>query len=267
MITTLKSAWIWVAVSVLVLFWLPLLALSRITDPDPVRYRTGRLFRLLGVAMTKVNPAWHLDLTGGPVENPRNPYVVVSNHQSLADIPLVSHLPWEMKWVGKAELFRIPIIGWMMRLSGDIAVDRSNARSGARSLLTASRYLSQRCSIMFFPEGTRSPDGRVWKFNDGAFHLAVRSRVPVLPIVVEGSRGCLPKKSWKFGPMTNIRLHILPPVSTEGLTEKDVPRLREEVRGRIMSHLADWRGVPVEEVDALHRAPSAAPDHAGTPAP
>jgi len=253
MLSALKSAWIWSAVGVLILVWLPLLALSRITDRDPVRYRTGRLFRRLGVAMTRVNPAWRLEITGGPVSNPRNPYVVVSNHQSFADIPLVSHVPWEMKWVGKAELFRLPIVGWMMRLSGDIAVDRADARSGARSLLTASRYLSQRCSVMFFPEGTRSPDGRVWKFNDGAFHLAVRSHVPVLPLVVEGSRGCLPKKSWKFGPMQHIRLHILPPVPTDGLTETDVAQLRDEVRGRIMTQLAAWREVPVHEVDALQR--------------
>jgi 1-acyl-sn-glycerol-3-phosphate acyltransferase len=128
-------------------------------------------------------------------------------------------------------------------------VDRADARSGARSLLTAARYLSQRCSVMFFPEGTRSPDGRVWKFNDGAFHLAIRSRVPVLPLVVEGSRGCLPKKSWRFGPMQHIRLHILPPVITDGMSEADIPRLRDDVRGRIMAHLAAWRGVPVEEVD------------------
>jgi 1-acyl-sn-glycerol-3-phosphate acyltransferase len=226
-----------------------MLAISRLLDRDPVLYRTGRLFRHLGVAMTKVNPSWQLEVSGESIGNPRNPYVVVSNHQSFADIPLISHLPWEMKWVAKAELFHTPVVGWMMQLAGDISVDRSDARSGARSLLTAARYLQQKCSVMFFPEGTRSPDGRVGRFNDGAFHIAVRSRVPVLPLVVEGSRGCLPKKSWKFGEAQRIRLHVLPPVSTDGLSAKDVPRLREEVRSRIIGQIADWRGLPHEDVD------------------
>jgi 1-acyl-sn-glycerol-3-phosphate acyltransferase len=77
--------------------------------------------------------------------------------------------------------------------------------------------------------------------------------VPILPLVVEGSRDCLPKKSWKFGGTQHIRLHILPPVTTEGMNEKDVPALRDEVRGRILAQLADWRQVPVSEVDALKR--------------
>jgi len=251
MIATLRSLWVWTAVAVLIVVWLPLLALIRLADRDPVRYTTGRWFRRLGVAMTSANPSWKVHLDGEPVSDPRRPYVVVSNHQSLADIPIISHLPWEMKWIGKAELFSLPVIGWMMRLAGDIPVDRADRRSGARMLLIARRYLQQKCSVMFFPEGTRSPDGRVGAFNQGAFHLAIKAGVPVLPVVVEGSSNCLPKKSWKFGPPLHIRLRVLPPVETQGMTTDDSAKLRDDVRSMIVRQIAAWRETDERRVDAL----------------
>lgn len=251
MTATLRSVWIWLAIGLLIFVWLPLLMLIRLFDTDPVRYRTGRWFRRLGVAMTKVNPTWNLVISGERINTPRNPYVVVSNHQSFADIPLISHLPWEMKWVAKRELFKVPFVGWMLHLAGDIPLNRQDRRSGARMLMIASKYLSQHCSVIFFPEGTRSPDGRVGRFTDGAFALAVKNQVPVLPVVVEGSRDCLPKRSWKFGPAQTIRLKVLPPVKSAGMAMDDVPRLRDEVRGMIVRQVAEWRGVDRSEVDAV----------------
>jgi 1-acyl-sn-glycerol-3-phosphate acyltransferase len=169
----------------------------------------------------------------------------------MADIPLISHVPWEMKWVAKIELFRVPVTGWMMRLAKDIPVDRKDSRSGARSLLASLGVLQEKCSVMFFPEGTRSPDGLLGKFNEGAFHLAIRAQVPILPLVIEGSRTCLPKRTWKFGPPSTIRLTILEPVETKGLTTADAPALRDKVRAMIACRLADWRGVTIAEVDRL----------------
>jgi 1-acyl-sn-glycerol-3-phosphate acyltransferase len=251
MLSAIRSAYIWSLVTALIVLWLPLLAMIRLFDHDPVLYRTGRWFRRLGIAMTRVNPAWDLTVTGDPPADPRNPYVVVSNHQSMADIPLVSHVPWEMKWIGKTELFRLPIVGWMMRLSGDIPLDRGNVRSGARVLLRAGWYLERKCSVMFFPEGTRSTDGRVGRFNDGAFQIAIKHQLPILPLVVDGSHGCLPKKSWRFGPPQPIRLHMLPPIATAGMNSKDVAALRDQARNRIISTVAEWRRVSPESVDGL----------------
>jgi 1-acyl-sn-glycerol-3-phosphate acyltransferase len=256
MLSSLKSAYIWFAIVTLVILWLPLLAAVRLFDSDPVHYRTGRWFRRLGIAMTKVNPAWKLNITGHHVADPRNPYVVVSNHQSLGDIPLISHLPWEMKWIGKTELFRIPLIGWMMRLAGDIPIDRGNARSGARALLRAGWYLQRNCSVMFFPEGTRSSDTRIGRFNDGAFHLAIKHRLPILPVLVDGSHDCLPKKSWRFGPRQTIRLHILSPITTDALGTGEATALKDHVRTLMIATIAEWRGVPAETMDGLSDRPS-----------
>lgn len=251
MLVVLRSAWIWFAVAVLILFWLPLLGVIRLFDRDPVRYTTGRWFRNLGVAMTKVNPLWRLHITGFTVPRERAPFVVVSNHQSFADIPIISHIPWEMKWIGKAELFAIPLIGWMMRIAGDISVDRKDPRSGARTIIRAAHLLEQRCPVIFFPEGTRSPDGRVGRFTDGAFHLAIRTHTPILPIAVEGSSDALPKHSWKFGKPSDIHVHVLEPVPTEGLTQGQLPELRDRIRRAIIHEIAQRRGTTDDQVDAL----------------
>jgi 1-acyl-sn-glycerol-3-phosphate acyltransferase len=247
----IRSLITWLTSGILILAWLPLLAIRRLFDRDPVRYRTGFLFRKLGKALTQANPAWQLHISGETISDPRRPYVVVSNHQSLADIPLISNLPWEMKWMGKAELFRLPILGWMMRLAGDICVDRKNPRSGARAIIKAQRYLEQKCSVIIFPEGTRTLDGRMRQFTDGAFHLAIRAKVPILPLVIEGSRDCIPKHSWKFGQPSEIFLRILPPMDTSSLTADDVPALRDNVRATMMKQIAEWRSVAIDAVDGL----------------
>ena len=247
----IRSLWIWAASAVLIVSRLPGLALLRLFDRDPALYRTGLYFRGLGPLLARVNPSWRVRVTGVTIEDPRRPYVVVSNHQSMADIPLVSHLPFEMKWIGKESLFRVPIMGWLMRLAGDIPLDRGDRRKGAKVLLRANYYLQHRCSVMFFPEGTRSRDGRVGRFNDGAFLLAIRNQLPVLPLALDGSLNCLPKHSWIFGAVQDIHLHALPPVDTTGLTTRDVAELRERVRSRIIAQIAHWRGVPPGEVDGV----------------
>jgi 1-acyl-sn-glycerol-3-phosphate acyltransferase len=177
--------------------------------------------------------------------------VVVSNHQSLADIPVISRLPWEMKWVGKRALFRLPLVGWMMKLSGDIPLERGDARSGARVLIQAGRYLGKNCPVIFFPEGTRSADGLVSKFSEGPFHLAITQQVPILPLAIDGTRDALPKKDWRFGEITRIKVKVLPEVSTVGLTKGDAAALRDRVRGMICDAIAAGRGVSPAAVDAL----------------
>ena len=247
----LLSLYIWASIGLLVLAWLPLLALVRLFDRDPAHYATGRVFRKVGDAITRVNPLWNVEVDGTFPDNPRQPFVVVSNHQSHADVPVISRLPWEMKWVAKAELFKIPVAGWLMRLAGDIAVDRNDSRSRVKVLIAAKQYLEDRCSVIFFPEGTRSRDGRVRSFQTGAFRLAIDAGVPILPLAVDGTRNALPKYGWVFGPAIRARLRVLPPISTDGLGRGDVDALAEQVRQAIIAQIAAWRGVNPADVDAL----------------
>ncbi|SRR5690606_9194168 len=246
----LRSLWAWSAVTILIVCWLPMLAVIRLFDGDPSLYRTGYWFRRLGWMMTKVNPMWRVHVSGHRVVDPRRPYVVVSNHQSLADIPVISCLPWEMKWVAKTELFKIPFVGWMMWLAGDVELDRSDPKSRTRVLLGVRRYLQNRCSVMFFPEGTRSLDGSVLPFNEGAFLVAIKEKVPVLPLVVDGTQDALPKNSWRFGEARDIRVKVLPPIETSEMKSSEARRLTEEVRQSIVSQLAEWRRTAPAELDA-----------------
>lgn len=237
----IKSVFIWAASILVILLWLPLLALYRLFDRDPRLYRTGRMYRNLGIVLVKINPNWKVKVTGETITQDQHPFVAVANHQSMGDIPVVSHLPWEMKWVGKKELFDLPIIGWQMYLSGDIPVDRKGVRRWEQVAKKAGYYLQHRCSIMIFPEGTRTKDGSVGKFTDGAFALAIRHQVPILPIVVEGTYDCLPKHHWIFRKSEDMKVHVLPIVSTIGLTDKDVDSLRDSVRQQIVDQLNSWR--------------------------
>jgi 1-acyl-sn-glycerol-3-phosphate acyltransferase len=244
----IRSALTWAAIGLLILLFLPLMAVMRLFDRDPAHYATGRMMRRLGGLITKVNPAWKVRRTGAIPENMRNPYVVVCNHQSTSDPPVVSTLPWEMKWVGKASLFKLPVVGWMMTLADDIPVNRGDRKSRAAVLGKARAILEKRCSVMLMPEGTRSRDGRVGRYQDGAFRLAIEMGLPVLPIALDGTAAMLPKHGWKFG-STDLRLHVFDPIPTTGLKVADVGALREQVRQGVIEKIAEWRGVAPEEVD------------------
>ncbi|HEV2130263.1 MAG TPA: lysophospholipid acyltransferase family protein [Longimicrobiaceae bacterium] len=246
----LISAWIWVSTGLLVLFWLPWLALVYVvTVPfDPGRYTVGRWFRRAAVTAVALNPLWKFRVSGVRIEDPRRPYVAVSNHESMADIFLVSHLPWEMKWLSKVENFRIPVMGWMMRMAGDVAIVRSERGSRAEALEECRDRLRKRVSVMIFPEGTRSRTGDLLPFKDGAFRLAIESGVPILPLAVAGTRNAMPKGSLLFNP-ARAEVRVLEPIPTEGLTLEEVPELRDRVRALIdeaRRELARELGVPIE---------------------
>lgn len=245
----IRSAWTWLSISVLILVWAPVMAITRLFDRDPARYRTGHMFRRLGRAMVAASPNWSVHVSGNYPDDPREPFVVVCNHQSLADIPFISRLPWDMKWVGKEATFKLPIIGWMMRISEDIPVKRTDRRSRAQVFIEAMDRLKKRVSVMIMPEGTRTPDGRVRPFNDGAFKLAIRAGVRVLPLAIDGSFDALPKGGWQFGQKSTIRLHVFDPVDPADFAN-DGAAVTEHVRTLIVGRVAEWRGVSPEDVDA-----------------
>lgn len=249
MIDSLKSIFIWLGIVALILIWLPLLAIRRFFDRDQAFYYTGRLFRKLGKAISRVNPNWQITISGNAEINDREPYIMVCNHLSQADIPLISNLPWEMKWVAKKELFELPVVGWMMKLAGDIAVDRRSPHRKVDTFRQAKYYLERNCSIMFFPEGTRSRTGQLQKFSNGAFELAITNNVPLLPMVIDGTQNALPKKSWKFENARHISLKILDPIATEDLDKSDIAGLNRQVRDQIMHQLAQWRNQEPEKID------------------
>ncbi len=236
----LRSIWIWTASSVLIMLWTPLLFVVSLFERDPRRVRTGRWFRRLGRLLAKLS-RWRILIFGLANIEANRVYVIVSNHQSLADIPVIAHLKIDTKWLAKAELFRVPFVGWMLRMAGDIPVERSDRSRSAQTLTKCAQYLRQRCSVVLFPEGTRSRDGQVLPFAEGPFKLAIREQVSILPLVVEGSGNALPKNSWIFGAKQDIHLHILPAVPVSGYDRRHSADLRDRVRQMIVDELCCLR--------------------------
>lgn len=260
------SLWVWFAIGVLLVLWLPVMGVAWLVDRDPALYNAGFTLRIVGRLLTYVNPFWDIHLEGPFPEDPRNPYVVVGNHFSQADPPIIARVPWEMKWVAKKALFDLPVAGWLLRMSGDISVDRTDKRSRARVLETARSYLERKCSVMFFPEGTRSRDGRVHRFSDGSFRLAIKQGVPVLPIAIDGTHEALPKHSiWFNLDVEQIRVKVLPPVQTSAYSPGQARELQRYVRARIVRQIATWRGVDPAAVDAMSNTGAAASEWLDAP--
>ena len=261
---TLWSIWAWFALAVTVLVMTPVIAVTRlVTMPfDPGAYQAGRMFRRIAVIHQKLNPLWTFTVSGTVPDDPRHPYVVVSNHESFVDILLISHVPMEMKWMSKSEFFKIPFVGWAMRMVGDIRLERGDKKSGVQALKDCRDRLDKRVSVMVFPEGTRSKTGELQAFKTGAFRVAIQAGVPVLPIAVLGSRDALIKHDWRFG-RSHAEARLLEPISTEGLTKHDVDDLTEQARTAIAEALGDMRaerGMPPLEDAAAERSTDDEPD-------
>lgn len=237
------SAYIWLEVVMVVAVWVPLMALIYVfTVPsDPGRYVVGRWFRRAAMVVAWLNPLWRFRTSGVRITDPRRPYVAVSNHESIADIFLISHLPWEMKWLSKEALFRLPLMGWLMRMAGDIEVHRGRAASRAEAMEEMRDRLAKRVSVMVFPEGTRTRTGEMLPFRDGAFRVAVETGCPILPMAVAGTRYAIAPDTGVFNRAV-AEVRVLEPVETAGLTVEDVPELRERVRAMIGDAAARLRG-------------------------
>ena len=171
------------------------------------------------------------------VENvPRNQSVVFSvNHQSALDIPILFvHLPVRFRFLAKRSLFHLPFLGWHLRRSGHIPVERERPREALRSLEVASQRIRTGSPVVLFPEGHRSRDGQLRPFKGGSFYLAIKAGVPIVPITLNGTRDALkPDTYYVRGGQTEMIVH--PPIPTAGLGLNTTEELCAEVRARIAS--------------------------------
>ena len=165
-------------------------------------------------------------------------YIITPNHQGLADIlAIVSTLPVRFRWVVKRELFKIPVWGLALWATGAIPIDRSNSATAIKRLnKEKDEKLKGGWSVVIYPEGTRTPDGKLKDFKKGAFMMAVQTGIPILPVVCNGAFKVLPKKTLAFRP-GHIKLNICPPIPTQGLSEEDVPELMSRTRQAILAKL------------------------------
>jgi 1-acyl-sn-glycerol-3-phosphate acyltransferase len=161
------------------------------------------------------------------------PYIFMSNHQGSYDIfALLGHLPFQFKWLAKKELFSIPFFGWTMAAAGYISIDREGTRETVDAMNEAAQKIRDGMSVVIFPEGSRSSDGTIQPFKKGGFTLAIKSKVPIVPVAIAGSREIMPKDKLTVMP-GEIRMRIDHPIETRNYALKDRKSLMENVRETI----------------------------------
>lgn len=210
-----------------------LIALCLITGNENTIYSPVRLFIRLGLALVGVK----VEVTGREKLDPSQAYIFTPNHQSLIEVPLfVTYLGQNPAYLAKKEVFKYPIFGYGIGLIGVVPVDRRNSASAVESAKAATALLRKGKSYVVYPEGTRSPDGRMLPFKKGAFMMAIEAGVPVVPVTVSGATAIMPKARIKVWPST-VRLTIHDPIPTTGYSRENVAELVERTRKQILSAL------------------------------
>lgn len=224
MIRTLYIA-IWVIFATLVLGLVVIFLSFFVRSGNPM-HKIARFWgrSILIVSRIKVSVKWPADIDRS------KSYIYMSNHQSNFDIPvLLGHLKVQFRWLAKMELFKIPIFGHAMRKAGYISIDRNKRESAFKSLKNAARKIKSGVSVLIFPEGTRSRDGKIRPFKKGGFIMAIDSGAPIVPIVISGTRSIMTKGSIKINP-GKVSVVVHQPIQTSVYTRETKEALMERVR-------------------------------------
>ncbi len=192
------------------------------------------------------NPFWSLKKFGFKKVDRKKVYVIVSNHQSMADILVIFNTFLHFKWIAKKSLFKAPLLGWNMTFNGYIPIDRGNPESRGQCMQACRDWLQTGSSLLFFPEGTRSKDGQLRDFKPGAFRLALETGHDILPLVIQGSLNAIPKHSILLHGKSRMTIEALPPVSIlpyqklgiETGAEKLSQMIREMIENKLVANRA-----------------------------
>ena len=190
-----------------------------------------------GTLYVVANPLWRLRVEGREKLPWRGPAVLVANHLSLLDILVLYALFRPFKWVSKGELFRVPIVGWTLAINDYVRVWRGDPESVRQMLDHCKRHLARGTPVLLFPEGTRSRDGRLQRFKDGGFRLAMDVGCPVFPIAITGTYEALPKTGLSIRKGMRARVRVLDPISPAD--HPSIASLREAARGAIAAALPE----------------------------
>ena len=187
-----------------------------------------------GALYTWVTPSWKMKVIDRKKFRRNRIYVVISNHQSQLDILVAFNLFRHFKWVSKAEIFKVPFVGWNMYLNRYVRLIRGDKESIEQMMKVSEERLREGSSVYFFPEGTRSADGEVKKFKPGAFILAHKLKLPILPIAISGTIKALPKYSMNYHGVHNLYLKVLDEIPYETFANMSVEDTAEYAKGKIV---------------------------------
>jgi 1-acyl-sn-glycerol-3-phosphate acyltransferase len=232
--------WMFIAVSSVVMFSVGLCVFLITLPFDP----NGRVQHLFSCFWAQIyfylNPLWRLRVEHRDRLPWKGGAVLVANHQSLGDILVLFGLYRPFKWVSKASVFKVPFVGWNMSLNRYVRLVRGDRKSIMTMMAACRRWLERGVPVLMFPEGTRSPDGELLPFKDGAFRLAMDTGCPVVPIVVTGTARTLPKHGYVLDSRADCIVRVLPAVSPADCDS--VAALRDHVRDLIRAEKARMEG-------------------------
>lgn len=201
---------------------------------DKHRKIPNKALKLLAWLVLKPVPTWYFEMRGIDKDKVQKPTIIVANHQSFLDIPLLYLLPWNMKWVTKRSMLRIPVLGWLIAMTGHIPIDRKSLGS-VRAMDALVQPIEEGIPGMIFPEGTRTTDGKLRPFKRGAFVIAKKYNFQVLPVVLEGGYRAMPSGSWKFRFGNTFIVSILDPIDASEFS--DVNSLKTNAQNQIQHEL------------------------------
>jgi 1-acyl-sn-glycerol-3-phosphate acyltransferase len=233
--------WLFVVASSAIIF-IGALLLWLFTAPfDKRLWLQHRYSCFWGSLYIRLNPFWDLQIEGAEKIDHSKVYVAVSNHQSMLDILVIHCLFFHFKWVSKRENLYIPFVGWNMLLNRYVVIDRASRKSFIRMMRDCRNHIQQGSSIMIFPEGSRSFDGKLRNFKEGAFRLARQMNTPILPIVLDGTWKAAAGKGLWIRRRTTMKIRVLDPVMPDGFTDMEPREMAADIRGRMESALKEMR--------------------------
>ncbi len=242
----IKSLWVWVSSLIFVMIGFPVaLLLWLLSLPfDRRRLMNNRWMVIQGIILTKMNFFWKVIVEGKEKIDQKQAYVIVPNHQSMLDIVIFNMLHHRLRWISKIEVFKIPVLGWEMRMVKYIELERGNKHSVVRMMEKCISSLREGISIVIFPEGTRSLTGAIGRFKTGAFQLALKTDKPLLPVLIDGTGDVLPKNGLTFRINKVIRIKVLDPIFPGQFGTGDPEELAARVNSLMREAMDELRSSP-----------------------
>jgi 1-acyl-sn-glycerol-3-phosphate acyltransferase len=236
----LFTVWCWTACGISTAFWGTISVLSSlVSGSGTLQHYCMRRWSKDNLWLSRAR----VEIEGLENIDRNRPQILVANHSGLHDIlSLSAYLPIQFRWIAKKSLFRVPFMGWHMRRCGYIAIDRENPRDAAKSLLDAAGEIKNGTNAIAFPEGGRSRTGELGSFESGAFSLALRTGVPLVPIALDGCYRVIVPQTSQVNPGTIIRIKVDRSIDVSSYSKGDKRKLMEDVFRIMSSNLEELRG-------------------------
>lgn len=241
----IKSLWVWVSSITFVVLGFPVALILWLLSLlfDSRRLMNNRWMVIQGIVLTKMSPFWKVIVDGREKIDNNQAYIIIPNHQSLLDIVFFNMLRHRLRWVSKKEIFRVPLVGWEMRMVKYIELIRGNKASVIRMMEQCVESLKDNISIVIFPEGTRTLTGAIGRFKTGAFQLAVKTDKPLLPVLIDGTGEIMPKKGGIiFRNRRIVRIRVLDPIFPGQFGTGDPEELATRVQVQMVAAMDELRG-------------------------